>query len=324
MVSIIIPNHNKEKFITETINSVINQTYRYWECIIIDDKSNDNSLYIIKNQIKDDLRFKLLTNKQNKGGSFSRNLGLKNSKFDYIIFLDSDDILDPNCLQNRLDFIINHNKLDFAVFPMGTFYNKLGDSNLVWRKFKGNHRKRFLKHDLPWHTMMVFWRKKALNKINGFEENFIRLQDVELHTKALIYGLKYEININSEIDSYFRINSSRITTNYYSFIENKVKGTIQYINNFTKVLENKNQHNEVKLLKGTFFTMLSEIFHAYRTGKIDYHQKEKLIKQLLNKSLINNQLKFKDKISLTFYFFLSNKKVKIKGLNFIIKIILIT
>ena len=324
MVSIIIPNYNKGKFITETINSVINQTYKDWECVIIDDNSNDNSLQIIRKQIQDDERFKLLANNQNKGGSYSRNIGLKKSKFNYIIFLDSDDILAPNCLQNRLDFILNHNKLDFAVFPMGTFYNKLGDSNLIWKKFKGNHKKRFLKHDLPWHTMMVFWHKKALYKINGFDENFIRLQDVELHTKALINGLKYKINNDSNVDAYFRINESRITINYSSFIENKVKGTIQYINNFKKVLENKNQYKEVKLLKATFFTMLSEIFHAYRNEKIDYHQKEKLIKVLFNKSLINNQFKLKDKISLTFYFFLSNKKVKIKGLNFIIKIILIS
>ena len=324
MVSIIIPNYNKGKFITETINSVINQTYKDWECVIIDDKSNDNSLQIIRKQIQDDERFKLLANNQNKGGSYSRNIGLKKSKFNYIIFLDSDDILAPNCLQNRLDFILNHDKLDFAVFPMGTFYNKLGDSNLIWKKFKGNHKKRFLKHDLPWHTMMVFWHKKALYKINGFDENFIRLQDVELHTKALINGLKYKINNDSNVDAYFRINDSRITINYSLFIENKVKGTIQYINNFKKVLENKNQYKEVKLLKATFFTMLSEIFHAYRNEKIDYHQKEKLIKVLFNKSLINNQFKLKDKISLTFYFFLSNKKVKIKGLNFIIKIILIS
>ena len=324
MVSIIIPNYNKGKFITETINSVINQTYKDWECVIIDDKSNDNSLQIIRKQIQDDERFKLLANNQNKGGSYSRNIGLKKSKFNYIIFLDSDDILAPNCLQNRLDFILNHDKLDFAVFPMGTFYNKLGDSNLIWKKFKGNHKKRFLKHDLPWHTMMVFWHKKALYKINGFDENFIRLQDVELHTKALINGLKYKINNDSNVDAYFRINDSRITINYSLFIENKVKGTIQYINNFKKVLENKNQYKEVKLLKATFFTMLSEIFHAYRNEKIDHHQKEKLIKVLFNKSLINNQFKLKDKISLTFYFFLSNKKVKIKGLNFIIKIILIS
>lgn len=324
MVSIIIPNYNKGKFIAETINSVIIQSHKEWECVIVDDKSNDDSVHIISKLIKNDERFKLIINEQNKGGSFSRNLGVKNSIFNYIMFLDSDDILSPNCVKNRLDFTLKQSNLDFTVFPMGTFYKKSGDSNKVWNNFKGNHKKRFLKHDLPWHTMMVLWHKNALIKINGFDKNYIRLQDVELHTRALISGLKYKVNKNATVDSYFRIDNSRITTNYYLFIENKVKGTIQYINSFVKVLEEKNQYNDLKLLKGTFFKVISDIFHAYRIGKIDYPQKEKLIKQLLNKSLINNQLKLKDKITLSFYFFLSNKKVKIKGLNFITKIILIS
>ena len=323
MISIIIPNYNKGKFIAETINSVFIQTYKKWECVIVDDKSNDDSVHIINKLIKNDERFKLIINDQNKGGSFSRNLGIKNSRYNYIMFLDSDDILSPNCLKNRIDFTVKQSNLDFTVFPMGTFYKKLGDSYKIWNNFKGNHKKRFLMHDLPWHTMMVLWHKDALIKINGFDKNYIRLQDVELHTKALISGLKYKVNKNATVDSYFRIDSSRITINYFSFIENKVKGAIQFINSFVKVLEEKKQYNDLKLLKGTFFTVISEIFHAYRVGIIDQHQKEELCQLLHKKSLIKNRFNLKDKISLTFYFFVSNKKIKIRGLNFITKLILV-
>ena len=81
-------------------------------------------------------------------------------------------------------------------FQWDIFYKKLGYSNKR-NNFKGNHKKRFWKDDLPWHTMMVLWHKNALIKINGFDQNYIRLQDVELHTKALISGLKYKVNKNS-------------------------------------------------------------------------------------------------------------------------------
>ena len=68
------------------------------------------------------------------------------------------------------------------------------------------------------------------------------------------------MNKNATVDSYFRIDNSRITINYYLFIENKVKGTIQYINSFVKVLEEKNQYNDLKLLKGTFLKLFQIYF----------------------------------------------------------------
>ena len=90
MVSIIIPNYNKSKYIEETISSVLNQDYIDWECIIIDDFSSDNSVSIISRLINNEKRFHLIKNLSNKGANFSRNLGLKKSKGDFIIFLDAD------------------------------------------------------------------------------------------------------------------------------------------------------------------------------------------------------------------------------------------
>ena len=53
--------------------------------------------------------------------------------------------------------------LDFYVYPMATFYNKIGDSNYIWNHFEGNHLIRFLSHDLPWQTMMVLWEKRFVD-----------------------------------------------------------------------------------------------------------------------------------------------------------------
>ncbi|GIR59250.1 MAG: hypothetical protein CM15mP65_18310 [Crocinitomicaceae bacterium] len=104
MISIIIPNYNKSQFVAETINSIKEQTYDNWEAIIIDDCSSDNSVEIIAGLTSNDNKFKLKVNLSNKGANYCRNVGIKEAKGDFIIFLDSDDILSKDCLKNRIDF----------------------------------------------------------------------------------------------------------------------------------------------------------------------------------------------------------------------------
>ena len=108
MISIIIPNYNKAKYISKTINSLKSQTFQKWECIIIDDFSNDESIDIINKTTINDNRFIVFKNDKNRGASYSRNYGLKKVKGDFVLFLDSDDILSSNCLSKRKD-VFNHN-----------------------------------------------------------------------------------------------------------------------------------------------------------------------------------------------------------------------
>jgi len=102
-VSVIIPLYNEEKYIIDCINSVINQTYKNIEIIIVDDKSTDNSLKKIK-KIKDK-RIKIIKLKENKGVSNARNIGVEVSTGDYICFLDSDDFWNKEKLEKQLKFI---------------------------------------------------------------------------------------------------------------------------------------------------------------------------------------------------------------------------
>ena len=80
MVSVIIPLYNSEKYIGTTIESVINQTYKNWELLIIDDNSKDNGVVIVKEYIKKDSRIKLLVNSQNMGAAKKEIMGLKKLK----------------------------------------------------------------------------------------------------------------------------------------------------------------------------------------------------------------------------------------------------
>lgn len=101
LISIITPCYNSEKFISETIESVINQTVYDWEMLITDDGSNDNSVSIIKNIIKKDNRIKLFQIK-NSGAAIARNNSIKNAKGHYLAFLDSDDLWLPTFLEKSL------------------------------------------------------------------------------------------------------------------------------------------------------------------------------------------------------------------------------
>ncbi|MBQ9012691.1 MAG: glycosyltransferase family 2 protein [Bacilli bacterium] len=109
LVSIITPMYNSEKYIGQTIESVLNQTYQEWEMLIIDDCSNDNSPNIVKEYVQIDKRIRYIRVKENKGVSNARNIGLQQARGRFIAFLDSDDIWSYSKLENQIDFMIEKN-----------------------------------------------------------------------------------------------------------------------------------------------------------------------------------------------------------------------
>lgn len=103
LISIITPCYNAEKFIRETIESVIAQTYSNWEMIIVDDCSRDNSVQIINEYVSTDSRIRYFkTDKPSGSPTLPRNIGIQNAKGRYVSFLDADDIYCPTKLENQL------------------------------------------------------------------------------------------------------------------------------------------------------------------------------------------------------------------------------
>ena len=99
LVSIVIPLYNRAELIAETLQSVLMQFYQNWECIVVDDGSTDNSFQVIKSLFEKDNRIKVYErNREPKGASTCRNIGIEKSNGEYIIFLDSDDLLDSDSL----------------------------------------------------------------------------------------------------------------------------------------------------------------------------------------------------------------------------------
>ncbi|MPW26979.1 glycosyltransferase [Alkalibaculum sp. M08DMB] len=122
LVSVIMPTYNCANFIGETLDSVINQTYKNWEVIIIDDCSTDNTVEIVKKYMLNDKRIKYYKLDKNSGAAVARNKALDFSEGKYMAFLDSDDIWFPEKLTKQIDFM-EQNRYSFTC----TSYTKIDE-----------------------------------------------------------------------------------------------------------------------------------------------------------------------------------------------------
>lgn len=109
LVSIVTPLYNSEKYIEETILSVLDQTYTNWEMLIIDDCSTDNGPNIVKKYIKQDERVKYLKLEKNSGAAVSRNKAIELAEGEYVAFLDSDDLWKNKKLEKQIKFMKENN-----------------------------------------------------------------------------------------------------------------------------------------------------------------------------------------------------------------------
>ena len=127
-VDIVLPNYNSAPYVSETINSVINQTFKNWKLIVVDGNSNIETRKVLE-KYSNHSNINIIWLKKNKKAGFCRNLAMRNSKSDYIAFIDSDDIWEKEKLSKQLDFMIK-NKYDFTYTNYIPFKNENGQNNL--------------------------------------------------------------------------------------------------------------------------------------------------------------------------------------------------
>jgi len=123
LVSIITPMYNGGTFVSQTIETVLNQTYPNWEMIIVNDGSKDDSPEIVSEFSKKDSRIRLI-NQPNGGSASARNNGLRNAKGRFICFLDSDDLWEPVFLEEQINFLTENN-----ASIVSASYNRINDKN---------------------------------------------------------------------------------------------------------------------------------------------------------------------------------------------------
>lgn len=118
-VSIITPTYNSAKYVAETIESVLAQTYQDWEMLITDDCSTDNTWEILSEYANKDARIKIFRLDKNGGAGVARNNSIKQAKGRFITFIDSDDLWHPNKLERQVSFMLEHNiPLSFCSYTL--------------------------------------------------------------------------------------------------------------------------------------------------------------------------------------------------------------
>lgn len=174
--------YNGEKFLREAIDSIINQSFEDFELIIIDDGSTDTTLRIINSY--SDPRIRLIENALNRGQSYSRNLGIKESRGDYIAIMDADDIMYSNRLEKQIKFLQSGN--NEICFSWADIIDEKGE----WVKLKKHISDSLLIHaklifECPLIHPTAMWNKKAfINNNLWYDEAFVYAQDMELWNRV--------------------------------------------------------------------------------------------------------------------------------------------
>ncbi len=221
MVSILIPNYNKGEFLSETIQSIIDQSFLEWECIIIDDRSTDNSWEILMEFAEKDNRIKVIRRPSElpKGGNSCRNFAFSKAKGEFIQFFDSDDVMAPSMLESRINSLIGNNS-DFVVSNGRRFEADFQDRDIILTPLFAieDFVKFFTLIITPWLSQSVMYRKSFLKKNQiMWNESLSGLQDVAFNFLALTKASKIEINADL-VDWYWReiLDNSNTMSKIYS------------------------------------------------------------------------------------------------------------
>jgi len=190
LVSIIIPFYNRAALLPETLDSIINQKYENWECILIDDGSTDNSKGIIKQYIKKDNRFKLFTRPDNykKGACGSRNYGLTLAKGEFIQQFDSDDLMHEDMLWEKVK-VLNKNPEIQSVINRLAFFNEeeiIGEQKPFNKRYPTLYEN-ILTWEIPVWTIALMFRKQFLDDSNEiYDESLIFNDDYDFFGRIFI------------------------------------------------------------------------------------------------------------------------------------------
>ncbi|WP_167597908.1 glycosyltransferase family 2 protein [Leeuwenhoekiella sp. ZYFB001] len=187
LVNIIIPIFNRGSLIRETLTSISQQTYPYFECILVDDGSIDNTVLVIKEFCSTDPRFKLFFRGKThlKGANSCRNIGFDQSTGDYIIWFDSDDLMTPNHLEVKLKEI-QRTKADFVIAKTQNFSDRGFEAPYVYeQKPYGITAEDFILRRIHWYTYDVMLKRSVAARIR-WNEHLESWQDYNYFCKMLL------------------------------------------------------------------------------------------------------------------------------------------
>jgi len=205
LVSIVTPVYNSEKYLKDTIESVLMQTFSNWELILVDDCSTDGSYEIICEYAKKDLRIRAFRNNVNSKAFESRNIALKNANGRYIAFLDSDDLWAENKLQFQIEFM-QKNEYGFTYTNFSRFINNSMTSKVVHLKNRVSYYT-LIRNTIIATSSVIVDRKQT----GDFKMENLYYDDFKLWL-TLLKKIDYAYCLNKNL-LYYRITPNSLSNN---------------------------------------------------------------------------------------------------------------
>ena len=290
IVTIIMATYNRAHLIKESIETIMNQSYEEWECLIIDDGSTDETKEILEPYIKRDERFKYYNRgmSHKKGLPGCRNTGLELAKGKFIVFFDDDDIPHPDCLKWCVEEITKNNA-DYCRFLRTVFFkvlNKNFDRHQDYIITAHNQLpvEAMITGNVPFNSCQVLWKKEYFEN-EKFNEDLMFAEEWELYTRLL---LKQPNGITVEKNLYFGRKHDASNTGEFKQansirIDSKIQAARLIINHTARV--------------GKFSRKLIKFFIRMGFDLKSYH----LLNEVLKKSDMATLKKLKYRLGFKFY-----------------------
>ena len=265
LVSIIVPCYNQAQYLDESLQSVLDQTYTNWECIIVNDGSPDNTEEVAKKWVKKDSRF-LYLHKENGGLSSARNYGIEYSKGEFILPLDADDKITPNYIELAVSSFQQNNSLKVVYCKAEKFGNEKG----LWQLPP------FSLYDLAQFNMIfcsAVFKRQDWKLVGGYDVNMIYgLEDWEFWIAILKNG--GDVKCLEEVGFYYRIRENSMVRTIkqdhinYSELYVARKHVDFFISNYDSL--NKIRKNNIENLKSEKFVinLFTKMFFGIKVYKL--------------------------------------------------------
>jgi glycosyltransferase involved in cell wall biosynthesis len=293
-ISVVMSNLNQGNFLELSIQSILNQTYKNFEFIIIDDSSKDNSIEILKFYEFKDNRVKVFFNKTTQGLSKNLNHGIHLSSYDLIFRMDADDI----ALNNRFEIQLKKLNEDPKLMILGSNINIIDEKNNIIKKsnfpISFEHIKFFSNYINPLAHPSVCMRKSLFSVIGYYNDKKKSSQDYDLWLRAIRANIKIQ-NIEEVLLNY-RIHSNSISNNFFyrqqkDFFLSK-NSSITRAHKYQISLLKISSSNRVKLYnKFNQELLFSRYFYdrsyLYYLFKKNFLKKKRIIKQIFKSNISN-------------------------------------
>ena len=283
LVSIIMPAYNAEKFISDSINSVLKQTYTNWELLIINDGSIDSTIQITENYKATDARIKVF-NQENKKQAGARNTGIKQSTGYWIAFLDADDIWDERMLEKQIETSKKYPLVD-VIYTDGWIFNNNDFQNLFPYltitgkiiEYKEMYNLEYLYNHIP--VLSVIVRKSLIDKIGLQDEErvFCGCEDWDYWLRmakagSIFYGIPeklffYRRHGNNMSDNYTKMLLAQVAVfikNYQPNLFYKKKPIVlleKQVFSLLKILIRKKKFEDVRYVLRNMETLSFSYFY---------------------------------------------------------------